>query len=132
ADAGSGGSFGRCPLVSPGRCHGAGVGVGDREGTPVTRRAAVPFLLLLWGAPAFQAPGTAPADAAEHPGDTQAGRLACAARIPSRGPQCADPPRAQDDRCSGEDGTRSEGFVLQPVIETLPRQHILILTKAAA
>ncbi len=25
-----------------------------------------------------------------------------------------------------------EGFVLQPVIETLPRQHILILTKAAA
>ena len=24
-----------------------------------------------------------------------------------------------------------EGFVLQPVIETLPRQHILILTKAA-
>jgi len=26
----------------------------------------------------------------------------------------------------------AEGFVLQPVIETLPRQHILILTKAAA
>jgi len=26
----------------------------------------------------------------------------------------------------------TEGFVLQPVIETLPRQHILILTKAAA
>lgn len=26
----------------------------------------------------------------------------------------------------------AEGFLLQPVIETLPRQHILILTKAAA
>jgi tRNA A58 N-methylase Trm61 len=26
----------------------------------------------------------------------------------------------------------AEGFILQPVIETLPRQHILILTKAAA
>jgi precorrin-6B methylase 2 len=26
----------------------------------------------------------------------------------------------------------AEGFVLQPVIETLPRQHLLILTKAAA
>ena len=26
----------------------------------------------------------------------------------------------------------AEGFVLQPVIETLPRQHILILTKASA
>jgi len=26
----------------------------------------------------------------------------------------------------------AEGFTLQPVIETLPRQHILILTKAAA
>ncbi len=26
----------------------------------------------------------------------------------------------------------AEGFVLQPVIETLPRQHILILTKSAA
>jgi ubiquinone/menaquinone biosynthesis C-methylase UbiE len=26
----------------------------------------------------------------------------------------------------------AEGFVLQPVIETLPRQHVLILTKAAA
>jgi ubiquinone/menaquinone biosynthesis C-methylase UbiE len=26
----------------------------------------------------------------------------------------------------------AEGFVLQPVIETLPRQHILILTKAAS
>jgi tRNA A58 N-methylase Trm61 len=26
----------------------------------------------------------------------------------------------------------AEGFVLQPVIETLPRQHILILTRAAA
>jgi hypothetical protein len=26
----------------------------------------------------------------------------------------------------------AEGFVLQPVIETLPRQHILILTKAVA
>jgi SAM-dependent methyltransferase len=25
----------------------------------------------------------------------------------------------------------AEGFVLQPVIETLPRQHLLILTKAA-
>ena len=26
----------------------------------------------------------------------------------------------------------AEGFALQPVIETLPRQHILILTKTAA
>ncbi len=57
---------------------------------------------------------------------------ASAARIPQRGTPRSYPAGSQDERGRGAKmRVEAEGFKLGPVIETLPRQHILIYTKAA-